>query len=260
VPLHAGDVIGVEFRGSKGRFSVAWVGEEGTIRKGQIGIRSLEPGKCIWTAALDLAAKSASDSLVVSGDGHSGLPHEHGVERRTEDRRRQERRLHPRYKCSGGAEFRAQGASVRVWGNLSDVSQGGCYAEMMSPLAAGSEVAAVLTVGSQEVHAAGIVRVCHPGCGMGVEFTRISPEHSSRLERAIARLTAEADAATQTAGTAAAAAPDSISSPVSQPGFADSALQSLLLFFGEKDSLSREEFQKVLERTRAMLSQSATRQ
>jgi hypothetical protein len=48
-----GFVIGLECDGLKSRFIVAWVGEEGSSREGQIGLRSTENG--IWSIALPKA-------------------------------------------------------------------------------------------------------------------------------------------------------------------------------------------------------------
>jgi len=41
-----------------------------------------------------------------------------------------ERRRSLRYRCSGSAEFRAEGSDVRMWGTLTDISLHGCYIEM----------------------------------------------------------------------------------------------------------------------------------
>jgi len=50
--LQRGSVIGVECGRSRARFRVAWVGQPGSKRHGQIGIRCLEPGKYIWGVPL----------------------------------------------------------------------------------------------------------------------------------------------------------------------------------------------------------------
>ncbi|HEV2988019.1 MAG TPA: hypothetical protein VG759_06230 [Candidatus Angelobacter sp.] len=53
-PIDPGFVVGVECDGMKSRFIVTWVGEAGSSREGQIGLRSTENG--IWNIALSKAA------------------------------------------------------------------------------------------------------------------------------------------------------------------------------------------------------------
>src|SRR5205814_9831900 len=38
----AGETIGLEYNGKKGRFAVAWVGRQGTKNEGQVGVRSID--------------------------------------------------------------------------------------------------------------------------------------------------------------------------------------------------------------------------
>jgi len=47
-PLNRGSVVGVQHRGSKARFRVTWVGQQGTMEEGQIGLQLIESGKFIW--------------------------------------------------------------------------------------------------------------------------------------------------------------------------------------------------------------------
>ena len=62
--LQAGVVIGVQHANHKARFRVAWAGQIGTAEEGQIGIVSVEPGKCIWWQALTpLSAKRYLEDL-----------------------------------------------------------------------------------------------------------------------------------------------------------------------------------------------------
>lgn len=51
--LQRGAVIGVQCGRSQARFRVVWVGQRGTNRQGQIGIRCIEPGKYIWGVPLE---------------------------------------------------------------------------------------------------------------------------------------------------------------------------------------------------------------
>jgi len=53
---------------------------------------------------------------------------------------------------------------------LTDLSLGGCYVETESPFPQSSTVDLCLRAEGMEIHTEGLVRVMHPGHGMGVEF------------------------------------------------------------------------------------------
>jgi hypothetical protein len=53
---------------------------------------------------------------------------------------------------------------------LTDLSLGGCYVETQSPFPQSSSVDLCLRAADMEVHTEGVVRVMHPGHGMGIEF------------------------------------------------------------------------------------------
>jgi CheY-like chemotaxis protein len=63
---------------------------------------------------------------------------------------------------------------------LTDLSLGGCYIETESPFPESSAVDLCLRVAGMEIHTEGLVRVMHPGHGMGVEFlARTAEQHKS---------------------------------------------------------------------------------
>jgi CheY-like chemotaxis protein len=53
---------------------------------------------------------------------------------------------------------------------LTDLSLGGCYVETGSPFPQSSAVDLCLRAAGMEIHTQGLVRVMHPGHGMGIEF------------------------------------------------------------------------------------------
>lgn len=53
---------------------------------------------------------------------------------------------------------------------LTDLSVGGCYVETESPFPQASAVDLCLKAAGMEIHTPGVVRVMHPGHGMGIEF------------------------------------------------------------------------------------------
>jgi DNA-binding response OmpR family regulator len=66
---------------------------------------------------------------------------------------------------------------------LTDLSLGGCYVETESPFPEQALVDLCLKAGGMEIHADGMVRVMHPGFGMGVEF----PSHTSEQRDTVAK-------------------------------------------------------------------------
>jgi CheY-like chemotaxis protein len=65
---------------------------------------------------------------------------------------------------------------------LSDLSLGACYVETESPFPLQTQVELCLRAASAEAHAEGIVRVMHPGCGMGIEFLSATSNQQKAVE------------------------------------------------------------------------------
>jgi len=68
---------------------------------------------------------------------------------------------------------------------LTDLSLGGCYVETESPFPEGALIDLCLRTGDMAVHTEGMVRVMHPGYGMGVEFPSRTPEQRAQVENLI---------------------------------------------------------------------------
>lgn len=66
---------------------------------------------------------------------------------------------------------------------LTDLSLGGCYVETESPFPEQALVDLCLKAGEMEIHADGLVRVMHPGSGMGLEF----PSHTTEQRETVAK-------------------------------------------------------------------------
>jgi len=71
---------------------------------------------------------------------------------------------------------------------LTDLSLGGCYVETDSPFPERALVDLCLKTDELEVHTEGMVRVIHPGHGMGVEFPSRTPEQRAQVGNLIAFL------------------------------------------------------------------------
>src|SRR5271163_985926 len=71
---------------------------------------------------------------------------------------------------------------------LTDLSLGGCYVESDSPFPEHALVDLCLRTDEMEVHTEGMVRVTHPGYGMGVEFPSRTPEQRAQVGNLISLL------------------------------------------------------------------------
>jgi DNA-binding response OmpR family regulator len=71
---------------------------------------------------------------------------------------------------------------------LTDLSLGGCYVETDSPFPERALVDLCLRTDEMAVHTEGMVRVAHPGYGMGVEFPSRTPEQRAQVGNLISFL------------------------------------------------------------------------
>ncbi|MCI0355884.1 MAG: PilZ domain-containing protein [Acidobacteria bacterium] len=251
VPLAPGDVVGVQYGMHKGRFRVIWVGAPNGVREGQVGVWCTERDKHLFgnesAEVEELAASQTEVARVLAAP--EGAP-ERAVERRQGERRREERRMHPRHQCDGGAEIRKQGVDARVWGTLADISLGGCYVEMMTPFPSGTEVEVIVAVAGSRLRAGAVVGTCHAGCGMGVRFTEMSEDDRAQLQQIINSLAESASKPIEPPRPVPAPA-TLASSPDGSPTYSSRVLQGILAFFGEREVLTRREFQEILGRAKS---------
>jgi c-di-GMP-binding flagellar brake protein YcgR len=76
---------------------------------------------------------------------------------------------------------------------LTDLSLGGCYLDISSPFPISTRVTLSMRAAGTELRTEGVVRVMHPDKGMGVEFTKATPEHRTLLEKFLSLLTENRD-------------------------------------------------------------------
>lgn len=102
------------------------------------------------------------------------------VETQGEDRRR-----HPRMKCFVVVELRTNGSEKPNWGNLSNISLGGCFVETPADLDSGAKIEIGLWVASGQIWVKGlilngIVARTNPSFGMRIKFASMeSPERET---------------------------------------------------------------------------------
>ena len=77
---------------------------------------------------------------------------------------------------------------------LTDLSLGGCYVQTDAPFPESALVDLCLKTKELEVHTEGMVRVAHPGHGMGVEFPSRTEEQRGKVANLISFLQSNADA------------------------------------------------------------------
>ena len=80
---------------------------------------------------------------------------------------------------------------------LTDLSLGGCYVETEAPFPQSSAVDLCLRAAGLEIHTEGLVRVMHPGHGMGIEFPARTEEQRKSVGEFIEFLTGQPGATPQ---------------------------------------------------------------
>ena len=176
--LEPGEIVEVQRGAVKAKFQVFWMGAPSSAMAGQAGIRSMEPGKAIWgvilpddTPDLTLDASRLRSSLApVRSSGQ--FPGEN--------------RWHPRYQCNGSASVRQTGVSYPIHAEIKDISRGGIYLEMSTPLLVGAQITVTVSVQEVSFEAAGTVRTSYPLVGMGIAFTSLSPKNQETIAHMIA--------------------------------------------------------------------------
>jgi PilZ domain len=165
--IKVGEIVGIACGSKKGRLSVKWVGEPGTLQAGRVGLANLSPDKPLWD--LPLPAPAFDDF----GRHSMGS----------------ERRKHARLKCVNSVELHPGAASAPIWGKAVDLSMGGCFVEMPIPLTVGTKLKIGLWIKETKLWATAKVVNSRPGFGIGIEFTEISPEDTARLKQFLQSIT-----------------------------------------------------------------------
>jgi hypothetical protein len=145
---------------------VIWTGKAGTSEAANVGLQSLDSGKWIW----DL--KLPADAV----DIYSRAP-EH------------EKRVLVRVGCFLSSEVRWENADQKVLTFIRDLSVGGCYVAINSPLSLKTEVRIAFWLDDQtKIWSDGIVISSHPNVGMGVKFLGLSRHNLQAVERCLEHL------------------------------------------------------------------------
>ena len=176
--LHeAGKPIGIQHGKREKQFQVAWLGQSDTPRFGQAGLRGDAVDNHIWGAALP--SETSRDPRQQAPPAASSGPLPLLASAWTGDEKRQSMR----HRGGGNVLVSLNGSRFPAAGFLLDISLSGCYVEMDTPMPEQSRVNLVISAMESEIRLQGIVRLWHNFMGMGVEFTDVTPEVRTQLER-----------------------------------------------------------------------------
>lgn len=190
-----GDVIGIQHGEQKARFRVVWVGSPGSAKAGQVGVHCVESGKYIWGVQLPErkwtidphpipgmgGVVSLADNIVSHDAMGMNVSKSPAVKPGA-------RRVHRRVSCTGSIEIAPEGGAAKLQALLSDISASGCYAELGNPLPVNTRIQFDMRLRQRELRGHGIVRQCHPGVGMGISFTEMSPHDRDLLGTIVSSL------------------------------------------------------------------------
>ena len=94
-----------------------------------------------------------------------------------------DQRLHTRMKCRLTVELHPQGGVGPIFGNMIDLSLGGCYVETSAILSPGAIVKLVFSIDDGTLSTEGTVARIHPGSGVAVQFKEMSRDSREKMYR-----------------------------------------------------------------------------
>ena len=177
--LEPGEVIELQRGAVKAKFQVFWMGAPGSAMAGQAGIRSMAPGKSVWGIHMPEDEPDVQVNMTIR-DVNSPV--------RKAGEFPGEKRWNTRYECEGSATIKTKTSTYGMHGTVKDISEGGVYVEMTSPLPVNSQVTLSISVEGVWMDAAGIVRTSYPLVGMGVSFQSVVGNNREKLEVVLERL------------------------------------------------------------------------
>lgn len=100
---------------------------------------------------------------------------------RLADRRSDERRRYPRFPFTASVEVTELQSQSKISGRATDLGQGGCYVDTLSPFPVGTAVKVRISREEQTFEAQAKVVSSKTGMGMGLAFTAAQREHIELL-------------------------------------------------------------------------------
>src|SRR5579872_2231318 len=81
------------------------------------------------------------------------------------------------------ALVRVQDSQLPLWGQVTDISQGGCYVQLAQPLKIGTRVSLELLMKIANLRGDGVICSSHAGRGMGIKFVEMSNEYRDQVRQ-----------------------------------------------------------------------------
>lgn len=178
--LDPGETIDVQRGAVKAKFQVFWMGAPSSAMAGQAGIRTLEPNKTIWGVNLPEDTPDFTEDPMRLRNPFPPA--------RVSGQFPGENRWHPRYQCKGSASVKQESVSYPVHAEVKDISLGGIYLEMSTPLPVGTAITVVINILDISFEATGSVRTSYPLVGMGIAFTHLSSQSQEKIAKIIAKI------------------------------------------------------------------------
>ncbi len=133
---------------------------------------------------------------------------------------------------------------------LTDLSLGGCYVQTDAPFPEKALVDLCLKTNDMEVHTEGMVRVAHPGHGMGVEFPSRTAEQRAQVGNMISFLQSTPNSAPELSISPKALVADLTQFVSADPTQQEELEDPLLELLRRGDSLQQEDFLSELQNQR----------
>jgi diguanylate cyclase (GGDEF)-like protein len=92
-----------------------------------------------------------------------------------------DRRVHPRLKCRITIELQSEANGTPLFGNLTDVSMGGCYIETSAILSPGTKLKLGFSMDDGTLSTEGVVARNEPGLGVAVQFREMNREGREKM-------------------------------------------------------------------------------
>jgi hypothetical protein len=180
----AGDTVVVERGNVRAEFVVAWVGEPGTKRQGQLGLRSTKPVRGLWGIAT--AAPEYFSGIEADGEAPPAFPPA-GSGTTSAGPGTPSIGL-MRYSCRGEVEFRKDAQfSLTMKGRLRDIGSRGCFVMTKERYTLNTRLVLQLKIGAVDLNVRASVKTTE-ALGMWMEWVDLPEAERDRISELVERL------------------------------------------------------------------------
>jgi hypothetical protein len=179
----AGDRVVVERGNVRAEFIVAWVGEPGTKRQGQLGLRSIKPIRGLW------GIETAPPNEYFSGIEEEGaIPPAFPVAGTASAAASKPSAGLMRYSCRGEVEFRKEAQfALALKGKLRDIGSRGCFVMTKERFPLNTRLALQLKIGVVDLQVRASVKTTE-ALGMWMEWVDLPDVERDRISELVERL------------------------------------------------------------------------